>query len=155
MQREPAHGRAAPELVVVLERAATRGQGLGDVVGILQERLGTRGGSLRPIAPSWLAAESRGLAETAAVEQISRYQRVVAPEERLSANSGRWAFLQLMMQKVQCPEQIVALWDKLFGPNRVEKRSGENDVWITSITIVPCPTAHTAPASALPPTPSP
>lgn len=71
-----------------------------------------------------------------------------------SANSGRWAFLQLMMQKLQCPEQIVSLWDKLFGPNRVEKGT-DGDNWITSIAVVPCPTTPAAAQTAAPATPTP
>jgi hypothetical protein len=70
-----------------------------------------------------------------------------------SANSARWAFLQLQMQKVACGDQVTQLWRQLFGPDRVPALDDKPDQWVTGVTVLAaCPQA---PASAAAPTAAP
>jgi len=65
-----------------------------------------------------------------------------------TANTARWAFLQLAMQKTACADQVTQLWSDLFGPDRASPQPTANyDVFITGVKpLTPCPNAGASPS---------
>ena len=53
------------------------------------------------------------------------------------AEIPRLVFLQQAVGKASCPEQVVALWRQMWGPERA--RDEKHIDWITSVTVPVCP----------------
>lgn len=92
-------------------------------------------------------AEVQGRIETLAIMFPNELKGWLPSEEKQgkpdylfpSANSGRWAFFQQVMTKIDCPEQVAALWDHLFGPERQFQPSNTGDVWAGTLRLPLCP----------------
>jgi uncharacterized protein YegP (UPF0339 family) len=64
-----------------------------------------------------------------------------------TANSARWAFLGLAMQKVDCADQVTQLWRQLWGPEMATMApDAKTDTWIEAVKpLTPCPAASPSP----------